>query len=73
MWITGINVEVEHCQHVSPQFWYLQTTSGEAPQFAYKGFPAAGQVVLSKNRVIVLCAKCAPMVEVVDLAKHLIS
>lgn len=71
MWTVGINIEVEHCQHCTPQFWYLEVDEGKAPQFAYKGFPAQGQVVLSKNRVIVLCSRCSPMVETVDLAKRL--
>lgn len=71
MWTMGINVDVDHCQHCTPQFWFIENEPGKAPQFAYKGFPASGQVVLSNNGVIVLCSRCAPMLETVDLAKHL--
>jgi len=62
---------VEHCQHCNPMFWFIEVGEGKAPQFAYKGFPTTGQCVLSKNTVIVLCGKCAPMVETVDLERRL--
>lgn len=59
MWITGITPDVEHCLHCKPMLWWLENQPGKPPQFAFKGFPASGQVVLSKARVIVLCSQCS--------------
>lgn len=58
MWIIGSETVIEHCTHCTPRFWWIENEPDKAPQFAYSGFPADGQVVLSKNRAIVLCRKC---------------
>jgi len=49
------NLIIEHCSHITPYFWWVVNEPGKAPEFAYKGFPRDGLVVLSKARVIVLC------------------
>jgi hypothetical protein len=59
MWELGEQTDVEHCQHCSPMVWWLSFNEGKPPQLAYKGFPPDGQIVLSKKKVVVFCAKCA--------------
>ncbi len=70
---TGTEVDVEHCQHCKPRVWWLENEPGKAPQLAYSEFPKDGQIVLSNNRVIVVCRKCSPAVEVfIDAAKSVV-
>jgi len=64
MWITGTGADVLHCQHVHPQVWWITYEPNLPPQFGYTGFPADGQVVLSKGKVIVVCRKCSGAVEI---------
>ena len=68
MWIEGKQAEVDHCQHVSPKLFWIENEPGKAPQFAYIGFPRDGQVVLSKNRVVVLCRYCSMPTALTDPA-----
>jgi hypothetical protein len=63
MWIRGITCEVEHCQHCAPQVWWVVNEAGKPPQFAWKGFPKDGQIVLSKKRCLVLCGKCSGSIQ----------
>lgn len=68
MWITGTSANgtsanMVHCQHVNPKLWWIEFSPGKPPQYAYTGFPHDGQVVLSKDKVIVLCRRCAPQID----------
>jgi hypothetical protein len=59
MWITGTTVEVLHCQHCSkPEVWWMEREPGKAPILAFKGFPKDGSIIMSKNKVGVICMKC---------------
>jgi hypothetical protein len=58
MWITGISLEVLHCQHCKPEVWWMEKEPGKAPILAFKGFPKDGWVTMSKNQVGVICMKC---------------
>jgi len=49
---------VEHCQHCSPTVEWLETEPGKPPHFVFKGFPRAGQCVLSNKTVVVVCERC---------------
>lgn len=60
MWISGKEPNILHCQHCVPRLWWVVYKSGEPPQFAYRGFPKNGQVILSKGKVIVVCERCLP-------------
>lgn len=59
LWITGIACNVEHCQHCNPNVFWLENEEGKAPQFAFRGFPTDGQVVMSKATMIVVCSACS--------------
>jgi hypothetical protein len=59
MWISGTGADVLHCQHCHPSVAWIVYKPGEAPQFAYAGFPTNGQVVLAKKKVLVVCARCS--------------
>jgi hypothetical protein len=63
MWISGTGADVLHCQHCNPSVTWVVYKAEEPPQFAYTGFPKDGQVVLSKGKVIVLCVRCAPSIQ----------
>lgn len=65
MWITGTGADVLHCQHCHPVVEWVVYKPGEAPQFAYTGFPTEGQVVLARNKVIVVCRRCSGAIEIV--------
>lgn len=52
------STDVEHCSHCAPVFWWVQNQEGKPPQFAFRGFPTRGQVILSKAKVIVVCEAC---------------
>jgi len=67
MWIAGTTAEVAHCQHCSPAFYWIENEAGKAPQFAFRGFPRDGQVVISKNTVIVVCSRCQGQLDVEKL------
>lgn len=64
MWITGTGADVLHCQHCKPSVTWVVYKPGEAPQFAYTGFPADGQIVLSKQKIILMCKRCTPGIDV---------
>ena len=57
--VTSVPI-IESCPHVDrPQWLWIETEAGEAPEFCYSGFPNAGRVMMSKKSVIVVCHRCA--------------
>ena len=59
------HTEVVHCQHCNPKVLWAVNTEGEPPHLMYKGFPPMGQIILSKNTVVVTCDKCSEQLDVI--------
>jgi hypothetical protein len=50
-------IECGHCH--GAEFLWVETEPGQAPQFCFRNFPAAGRIALAKETVVLACKECA--------------
>jgi len=75
MGISGISKidtlpEIEGCIHgKTARLWWDYKEGQEAPCLVYRGLPAHGAIVMSKELIIVVCSSCLSHVE--DIANSI--